>query len=160
MSMIKQIVCIGCIFSACAKPPEYAKRAGDAAKSFSLQVAREEGVTPLGSGGFYTNKKIDSFYIDFETKKRLLPEDAKTLLVTIVDQFVNAINSNEEMRPFLQTFPVTANQVSISIGLVDEGRKPLLGFSQIHLYEGIIYYSTFESEKKEYSPYERELYPQ
>ncbi len=158
MNVLKQLLVIGCVFSACAKPPEHAKQAQDAAKAFSLIAKKEPGLTSLGSGGFYTNNKIDSLYIDFEIKKDLPPKEAKHLLTTTVNAFVNYVNENEAIRPYLQTYPITAKEVSVSIALIDEKRIPLKGFSQIHLYDGNIYYSNFIAERKEYSSYEQELY--
>lgn len=159
MNVLKQLIVVGCVFSACAKPPEYAKQAQDTALAFTHQVEGEASLHSLGSGGFYTNKKIDSLYVDFEIKKRLSPEEAKALLTTTVNAFIEYVNQNEGIRPFLQTYPVTPNQISVSIAFIDDKRAPFVGFSQIHLYEGIIYYSAFQPEKKEYSPYQKELYP-
>ena len=158
MNGLKQILIIGCVFSVFAKAPEYAKHAQDTAKSFSLIAQNESGLTPLGSGGFYSNKKVDSLYIDFEIKKRLSPEEAKALLTTTVDHFVAYINENEALRPFLQTYPITPERISISIGFIDEKRNPLPSLSQIHLFDGAIYYSTFNSAQKEYMPYQKEMY--
>ncbi len=159
MNVLKQLILVGCIFSACAKPPEHAKWAQDTAKAFTQLMEKSQGLHSLGSGGFYTNKKIDSLYLDFEIRKRVSHEEAKALLTTIVDTFIEYVNQNEGIRPFLQTYPITPNQVSASIAFVDDKKLPLAGFSQIHLYEGVIYYSIFQPEKKEYSSYQKELYP-
>ena len=158
MNPLKQILIIGCVFSVFAKAPDYAKHAQDTAKAFSLIAQKESGITPIGSGGFYTNKKVDSLYIDFEIKKRLSPEEAKALLTTTVDHFVAYVNQNEALRPFLQTYPITPQQISVSIGFIDEKRNPLSSLSQIHLFDGTIYYSTFNPSQKEVSLYQKELY--
>ncbi len=156
MGVFKQLLVIGCVFSACAKPPPHAKQAQDVTKAFVVQIEREKGLTSLGSGGFYTNQKIDSLYVDFEVKKSLPPEEAKALLMTTVNSLVAFVNQNEGIRPFLKTYPITAEQVSISIGFINEKRAPLPGLSQIHLYDGTIYYSTFQSDLKKYTPYYQE----
>ncbi len=159
MNILKQLILVGCVFSACAKPPEHAKHAQDTALAFTQKIEKNIGLRSLGSGGFYTNKKVDSLYIDFEVKKRVESDEAKALLTNIVDAFVEYVNQTEEIKSFLTTYPITPNQISASIAFVDDRRAPLTGLSQIHLYEGTIYYSIFQSEKKEYSPYQKELYP-
>jgi hypothetical protein len=159
MNVLSQIIVIGCVFSACAKPPEHARHAQDTAKAFAKKAETEFGLTSLGSGGFYTNKKIDSLYLDFEMKKNQTQEEAKALLTKTVNDFVHFVNESEEIRPFLQTYPITPNQISVSIGFINEKREPFQGFSQIVLYEGITQYSVYIPEKKEYSPFQKELYP-
>lgn len=158
MSLWKQFVIVGCVFSACAKPPAHAKQAQDVTKAFSAKIEQEQGLTSLGSGGFYTNKKIDALYVDFEVKRKSSPEEARILLRNMVSSFVEFVNQNEEIRPFLQTYPITPNQISASIAFVDDKRAPLAGFSQIHLYDGTIYFSTFQSDKKDYISYQKERY--
>ncbi len=158
MNVLKQILIVGCVFSACAKPPEHARHAQETAKAFAKKTEMELSLSCLGSGGFYSDKKIDSLYIDFEMKKACSEIEAKDLLTKIVSEFVEFVNANDQIRPFLQTYPITPRQVSLSIGFVNHKREPLLGLSQIDLYEGMIQYSTYISEKKEYSPFEKELY--
>ncbi len=158
MSLLRQFICVGCIFSACAKPPPHAKEAQGVVKEFGDQIEHSKGLHSLGSGGIYTNKKIDSFYIDFEIAKKLSEAEAKTLLKETVEMLISFVNQNKSVRPFLKNFPISANEVSVSIAFVDEKRTPLKEFSQIHLFEGVVYYSKFITEKKEYSSYEKELY--
>jgi hypothetical protein len=158
MSLLRQFICVGCIFSACAKPPPHAREAQIVAKDFGLQAEHAKGLHSLGSGGFYTNKKVDSFYIDFEITKKLSEAEAKDLLKETVEEFVAFVNQNESVRPYLRNLPISANEISISIAFIDEKRAPQKELSQIHLFEGVIYYSKFITEKKEYSPYEKELY--
>jgi hypothetical protein len=158
MSLLRQFICVGCIFSACAKPPPHAKEAQNVVKEFGLQIEHAIGLHSLGSGGFYTNKKVDSFYIDFEIVKNLSEAEAKALLKEVVETLVTFVNQNESVRPYLKNYPISANEISVSIAFIDEKRAPQKELSQIHLFDGVIYYSKFIAEKKEYSPYEQELY--
>lgn len=158
MNLFSQLICVGCIFSACATPPPHAKEAERVAKNFGLHIQETKHLSSLGSGGFYTNKKVDAFYIDFEIAKEFTESDAKILLKEIVDSFVSYVNQNESVKPYLATYPISPNEVSVSIGFVDKKRAPIQELSQIHLFEGRIYYSKFESDKKTYSPFLEELY--
>ena len=95
MSLVKQLLVIGCVFSACAKPPAHAKQAQDVTKAFVTNMEREKGLNSLGSGGFYTDKKIDSLYVDFEIKGQFSPEEAKALLTTTVNSLVDFVNQHD-----------------------------------------------------------------
>ena len=153
--MFRHLIVIGCIFSACAKPPTHVKKAQDVASAFAEKSVQEKGLYFLGRGGFYTDKKIDSLYVDFEIQGAMSSEQAFDLLKERVDQFVDFVNQSEEIRPFLTKYPVTPNEISMSIAFVDKKRTPVEGFSQIHLYEGTIYYSAFQQETKRYVPYDQ-----
>jgi len=155
---LKTFIVIGCIFSACAKPPAYVKSADDVTKSFSEKMLRENALISLGAGGYYHEKSVNALYADYELFQPYSKEEAKALLTQIIPQFVDHINTSEEIRPYLQTYPVTSDQVSISIAFFDQDHNPYDKLAQIHLYQGKLYYSTYDREKKAYLAVENEKY--
>ena len=156
MSLVKQLIMVGCIFSACVKPPAHVKQAQEVTKEFAEKIEKETGLFSLGSGGFYTDKKIDSLYVDFEAKGNFSQNEARELLMNTMVSFVEFVNQNLEIRPFLSTYPITEKQISASIGFVDEKRVPVQGLSQIHLYTNTLYYSSFQIDTKQYVTYQKD----
>ena len=153
MSLVKLLVISGCIFSALAKPPPYAKEAQDLMKVFAGEMTLEKKYISLGSGGFYTDKKIDSFYIDFEVEGSLNEKEAEIALKSAVETLVCLVNTRESVRPFLSTYPITEAQVSVSLAFVDKKRAPVQGLSQIHFDAGRVIYSSYNAQKKRYEPF-------
>ena len=150
---LKTFALIACIFSACAKAPPHVRCTDTVTKAFALQQKEERHLISLGQGGFFSNEGVDSLFIDFEIAKEYDEEEAKHLLEETVEQFIFAVNENPELRKFLNVYPVTVKDVSVSIGFIDQKKHPVEGLSQIHLYEGNIYYSHYNKEQKAYIAY-------
>lgn len=156
---LKSFVTIACIFSACAKPPAYVKSADNVTKSFNDVILQERALFSLGSGGYFSGNKVEALYADYETFSAYSKEDARTLLLETVTEFVNYINQDECVRKYLTEYPVTAQNVSVSIAFVDGNHNPFDSLAQIHLYGGKIFYSTFDKSKKAYLAFEQEECP-
>lgn len=149
---------MGCIFAACSRPPAHVKSADEITRSFDEKMLKENALISLGGGGYFENKSINSLYADYELFAPYNKEEAKKLLAQITAQFIDHVNQDESIRPHLKTYPVTQNQVSISIAFLDQNRKPQNALAQIHLYQGRIYYSTYDQDKKAYLAYDNECY--
>lgn len=156
---LKTFLIVGCIFSACARPPQHVRCVDEVTKSFSEIVRNERALIALGSGGYFTQKSVAGVYADFELERAYTQAEAKELLIGTVQKFIGHVNQSEKLRPFLKKYPISASEVSLSIAFVNSEHKPLSGLAQIHLYEGKIYYSTFDPSKKAYIAFSQEGYP-
>jgi hypothetical protein len=158
MSFIKNLIVLGCVFSACAKPPEHVKITQDRLKIFSKKIESEEKLETLGLGGFYTGKVVDGFYIDFQLKEKMAEKQAELVLRRAVESLLSELNKDLDLKNYLRAETITSEQVSLSIEFIGSNKKPAQDLSQIHLDQGYIYYSVFCSDKGEYSSYKKELY--
>lgn len=153
---IKTLLVVGCIFSACARPPAHVRCTDDVTNAYSKS---QKDLVCIGRGGYFGNKCITGLYIDFEVERVYSNAEAKELLLKTVEEFITHANRSETLTPFLKKHPITFNEVSLSIAFVDKGRKPQPLLAQIHLYEGRIYYSNFDPAKKAYIAFSQESYP-
>jgi hypothetical protein len=158
MSFIKNLLVLGCVFSACAKPPEHVKITQDSIKSFSKHLEKTTALKTIGSGGFYFGKSVEGFYIDFEFKEVENEFDAEKLLRNTVNSMICHLNSDEKIKSLIKNSNITASQISLSIGFLESNRKPSEKIAQVHLDHGYIHYSVFVKEKNEYACYKRVLY--
>lgn len=149
---------MGCIFAACAKPPPHVKSTDNATRTFCERMLKENALIPLGSGGFFENKRVHALYADYEMFAPIDQKGAKDLLSQITTQFIAHINQDESIKEHLKSYPITAREVSISIAFFDQDHKPRENLAQVHLYQGRIYYSTFDLSKKAYLAFESEIY--
>ena len=148
--MLKLTIALACVFSACAKPPAHVKATDVTMKSYCKNASAENNIKILGNGGYFDDRLIRGFYADFESGVELSKEDAKTLLVSLVERCITDLNNDSNLSKHLVTSPVAVEHVSISIGFVAEDRTPFPNMSQIHLFENKIYYSEYKAENKTY----------
>lgn len=86
-------------------------------------------------------------------------QEARRLMVSCVDEFIEAVNTNQELRPLLKVYPFTAENISLAIHNVSsERRDPAHPFiATVSASRGKMMYLTrnkeqpirYESEKQE-----------
>lgn len=155
---IKTFILFGCIFAACSRPPAHVKSTDEVTRSFCEKMLKAHALIPLGSGGFFENKRVYALYADYEMFAPHDKEKARNLLLETVTEFIDHVNQDESIRPHLKSYPVAPTDVSISIAFFDQDHKPRETLAQVHLYQGRIYFSTYDPNKKCYLALESELY--
>lgn len=155
---LQNFMLVACIFAACVKPPKHVQCSDKVTKEFVSRIVRDVGFSALGSGGFYSKNTVDQLYIDFQVVKAPNKEEAKDLLITTVAGFLNHVNQSADLKEHLLTYPMTPKEVSLSIAFVDENKKPQKGISQVYLFDGKIYYSTYNEETNDYTSIETEAF--
>jgi hypothetical protein len=158
MSFLKNLLVLGCIFSACAKPPEHVRITQDSIKSFSKNLEKTTALKTIGSGGFYSGKTVQGFYIDFEFKDLENEFEAEVLLRTVVESMISHLNKDKKIKSLIKDSNVKASQISLSIGFLQSNRMPSNKIAQVHLDHGYIHYSVFLKDKNEYCCYKKILY--
>lgn len=148
--MLRLTLAVACIFSACCKPPAHVKVTEQSMKQFCHNVAQEKHLRVLGCGGFYEGHKVLGFYADFESPREYTKEDAKTLLLELVQQCTDHISFAPQLEPHLATLPISKKTISLSIGFVDSDRNPYSELAQIHIHEDNVYFSQYDVQKKTY----------
>ena len=115
----------------------------------SRQLSDRYNLEAVGAGGEMMTR-IDLLRLCFEYRGDLSEKEARKVVVESVDIFVREINRDEKVRPFLAQYPATANTVSLSITIYNEGgssrEDPLLsvaGFSR-----GEVYFKTVDPKNR------------
>ncbi len=95
-----------------AKPRIY--YADEVTRNFANQVEKKFELYCIGSGGSmpYDIREIS---IKFIAYRRATIEEARELEVKVTESFINAINSHENIRPYLREYPFNNKRVEVSI---------------------------------------------
>lgn len=100
---------------ACSPVPAHQRAANILLKSYAQQTLKTDGLYLIGlGGGFSDDIKIVSYH--YGTIKSLDVNDARRLYVKTAQNLINRMNSDDNVRPYLHTYPATIDNVDISIG--------------------------------------------
>ncbi len=103
-----------CTFGPSRPVPEYISKADAIRSSVSERLARKYNMCIVGTidGMMYNVNKLG---VMFHIYRPLTLEEAREIYVDCVLEFLNEINNNEEIRPYLVNYPFTLQNVDISI---------------------------------------------
>lgn len=69
-------------------------------------------------------KCVNLLGLSFKIRGPLTQEQLRVIIVGCVEEFLSTINANEEIRPYLRTYPFTAEGIEITIFMIDaQGRE-------------------------------------
>jgi hypothetical protein len=90
---------------------------------YSKKAYQEKGIVLEGSGGSMMND-IKVFTLSFNCYDHLNLEQTRVLMVQIVDEFLQQVNGNEKIRPYLHDYPLTVKNISLMMGFRDHRDQP------------------------------------
>ena len=135
---------------------------GNLIKRFSKRLNEETGAVlyRYASGPRQTEEEIErygkesyilSYYFKKDQDDYVSLDEARCLLVSIVESFLKEVNADETVHEDLNVYPLTADWLYVSIYFKDENKINLgQGISFCSLWNDKIKYETFEIY--EYSP--------
>ena len=126
--MKKTLISLLLICSSCISLPEdYTHIAAKIRRKTATQLEKEKGLWAIGTPGQMYND-IEEIGLEFEYFHLVNLEEARELLVYAIQVFLNNINSNKEVRPFLHNYPFTTKNIEIRIWISQKsGEDPPLG---------------------------------
>ena len=90
--------------------------ANEVTRRVAVQLKKERDLYPIGSGGRMMDQ-IKMLALSFDYYKDIGIEGGRELLVASVDEFVAAVNGNEQIRPYLGNYPFESKNIEIRIFL-------------------------------------------
>jgi hypothetical protein len=114
---------------------------------FGKQMEEKYGFHPCAFGGGATEEGIWLFSIHFDYyHEPMLIDQARRLIVSCAEEFLELINSSEEIRPYLKNYPSTAKNIEIAIFFKSVERKKIYDpyMAVVSTNEGTITYRTEE----------------
>ncbi len=102
---------------ACAS--NYSEIADEILHSYSKQMRKEYGLKVYGSGG-RTYCDIHHIGIDYAYFDSISKEEARRLYVTVCEGLIQKYNENKKIRPYFHNFPVTENDIQVTIVFVNK----------------------------------------
>jgi len=82
--------------------------------AFQEQIKKELNLSCSGYSGIM-HGTIEELGMSFDADRRATIEEARGLELLVIEKFLQAINSNQKIKPFLEKKPFTSKQVQISI---------------------------------------------
>lgn len=116
--MIKKFFQIGFIVSflfSCSPPtPPDVVLAGAIKSEFISLMKKQEDMTVYGTGSSMMYE-IKSFFFAYNSPKALSLEEGRELAIRCIDQFTRLVNSKEEIRKYLVTYPFPPSGLEMTI---------------------------------------------
>ena len=133
-----------------------------AAYIIGQQVAEKHRLKFAGIGGGADKGERWLMTICFEYRgKSLLKDEARKLIVECTEEFLQIVNSNDEIRPYLRDYPFTENNLEFVIVFLSENGKTFISpyISSLSQFNGKISYTTKNSHNiYDHNPSEWESY--
>jgi hypothetical protein len=118
--------------------------------SFVKEMFKEKQLYVSGAGGSMMND-IKKLSIDFDSydNQKLSVAEARKLIVEITEKFIDEINCNEKIRPYLSKFPVDCNNVLLAISFFEKPhiRVPDEFVGLLRQKDGMIYYAYYDAKE-------------
>lgn len=131
---------------------------------FTKRVEEEKGLVLVAKVADVDpcEDKITGFRLEFDFFGHPSIDDVRRLIISVLDGFLNAINTDQKIAPYLATFPFTPEDVDIRIEFrTQECDKfyPYLGnIAYVMAYDGRIVYNTLNSYNYHVERYKIESY--
>ena len=136
-----------------------------AAHAITLEVAHELharfGLEPLALGGSMMTT-IDGFALTLRTYKPLSVEQARACVLDCVDTYLQKINANAELQPYLKEKPFTAKGLTLQFLVLDQNDlfKSQSSLANFYLDKGKIVYNKCNLQTGLLEKVQEELYDQ
>lgn len=153
----------GCNFHH-SEEAEYCRMAYRIMDQFVRDMHKKNYLMCCSKGGGFL-KKVNEIHLSFETFGPLSQDELRILMVTVVEEFLNRINKDEEIRPYLVNYPFTDSNLNFIIALVDTRLNPIRNKGAgkdllygVFLIDGKLIYDISNEEKKMLQAVHRESY--
>lgn len=101
------------------KPRDYADVAREIRASVGKNLSKKHQMDVIGEGGGMMGS-VYMIALSFQIRHPLDRNEARARIVDCVEELLTAINSNEEIRPFLKNYPFTTKNVQVAIFSVSQ----------------------------------------
>lgn len=129
------------------KPHRHIVLADKITARVATKVAKKHNIHCIGTGGSYIGH-VNMLALSFQIFRPLDKKEARFLVVDSALEYLNAINSNEEIRPFLKEYPFKNVEIRIFIYNADgsDVYDPHIGTVSLH--HGEVTYATDDPENR------------
>lgn len=94
--------------------PQYVVLATKLRSEVANKLSKEFHMTPVGEGGSFYDC-VREIFLAFEIQGPLTKDQLRNVLVNSVEELRSAVNSNEELRPYLIVYPFTSQEIEITL---------------------------------------------
>lgn len=146
---ITLIIVCSCLVGFCffTRHENYEKIADRLTEKIAEKLKEQKKLQLVGTGGKMM-KDIQAMDMSFHFYQEVDLKTGRDLVVSAVDEYLNGINNNKELKPYLHEYPFTAKNVEILIWIYkSDGTSPSSDkIYYISAIDGIITYYVNEPE--------------
>ena len=110
LTLFSAVMCYSCSWPSV----NYVKLSHKITNRTAKKLKQEKGLILIGTGGGMMND-IKMMMMGFNYYKVVDIDEARKLLIYCVEEYLNAINGDEKVRPYLHNYPFTAKNIQIDI---------------------------------------------
>ena len=114
-----------------ARDKAYGKASSRAAKILD----KEYGIHCCGSG-CRTNEFIEMIALSFQVEKELNLDEARKLIVSITNRYLEILNSDQVLRPLMVKYPFDQENIEVTLYFMDKSNQrifyPKIGVATIY----------------------------
>jgi hypothetical protein len=139
--------------------PRRVKLVQEIRSQVAYKLMREKGLIPFGSGGGAIDK-IHMISLSFEYRKPLTIEEGRDLVLTAVHELIKAVNRDERIRPYLESYPFGPERIEVEIFVrnVKGERLPSSAATLVSCCNGICTYQIFHFDEKRFETILKETF--
>jgi hypothetical protein len=129
--------------------PVYVHYAHEIMDSFAEEMHQEFGLVCTGKGGAMARGDVEEMALSFIAYREASVREAGDLEVMVTERFLQKINQDERIKPFLHTHPFKADRAEVSISFESpDGHPQRRGVSYVSQYRNKIHYRKKNPLKK------------
>lgn len=103
--------------------PRYVELADEIRSGMAQKLAEKYHMKAIGTVGGLA-KCVNLLGLSFQIRGPLTQEQLRLIIIGCVEEFLSAVNADEEIRPYLCTYPFTAEGIEITVFVIDaQGRS-------------------------------------
>lgn len=149
------------ITTGCYSASKHVQLANNITSPFCKQLQKTHHLYLIGSGGGMMDN-VESISLTFVSHQKVNVEQGRKILVDVSETLLNRINAYPQIKPHLNNFPFTANNLDISILFETPSGEFLRGeyLASLSVDEGRVIYAKYDPLNKKLFTVYRETYIQ
>ncbi len=149
------------IVSGCSrdKEPVYCKYAKEIQTEYLRAMNKQYGLVCSGFGGGYINN-VNLIHLDLDGVYNYSIQEARTLYITCVEELLKRLNTNEQIRPYLEHYPFTERGIRMGLSFEKANSDNVEDryICYVSLINGEIYYRSYDHENDSFIARHQEPY--
>jgi hypothetical protein len=140
-NILKKLFLLAPFLCACSMIPKNEKFRSQLIQDFSKDMQKNKHLTLIAIGGGQNGRL---FCLSYVTQKKLNLEQARKLLIDVCEGFLERVNNDQQLRPYLVGYPYNSTNIDVMIRFVDHNndrtQPPYIALASNH--QGKVFYNT------------------
>jgi len=135
------------LVTSCSLKKDYPEIAHDITLRTADELYREKGMMLVGTGGGMI-KQVNLLSMRLHYYVPLEEAEARQLALFTLDKFLNNVNADEKVRPYLNNYPFRAEHLRVSLSFYHRDGRPVEPgkIDYISIRRGYLHYNTRSKE--------------